>query len=88
MEKIENDVTPIIIIDYETFENLKTRVDLTKCTTKLFGYRATIALPVIGEFWAELDFKNKMCKERVVVMEGQSECLLSFKTTRHYKNGQ
>lgn len=72
--------TPINIIDEETFNKFKCQVSLAECTTKLYGYKALVPLPVMGEFHAKIEYCKSNAVEMVVVIKGKSECLLSYKT--------
>lgn len=71
--------TPINIIDEKTFDKFKGSVNLDECKTKLYCYKASVPLPVTGEFYAKMESGKGSSSERIVVIKGQSECLLSYR---------
>ncbi|RNA28783.1 Retrovirus-related Pol poly from transposon, partial [Brachionus plicatilis] len=70
----------MVKIDNIQNDGPRPNVSLAECTTKLYGYKALVPLPVMGEFHAKIEYCNSIAVERVVVIKGKSECLLSYKT--------
>lgn len=68
------------VMDEKTFMSVKDKPELLKCNTKLFGYRASEPLPVLGKFIATAEYKGKSKTAAFFVISGRAETLLSYQT--------
>ena len=51
--------SPINVIDESTFNLISTKIKLEKCNTNFYGYTSNIPLLILGQFIAEIKFKDK-----------------------------
>ena len=74
--------SPINVVDESTFKNLNPALKLDNCNTLYYGYIADVPLPIIGQFTTQIDFSGKITRAGFIVIKGDAECLLSYKTAQ------
>ena len=72
--------SPINVVDERTFNSWSAKPKLDACNTRYFGYNSKSPLPIRGQFTTEIQFKNRKIQAGFIVIEGEAECLISFKT--------
>lgn len=70
------------VIDSKTYDRLKSRVELSKSTTKIFAYGSDKPLPLKGQFQATLESNKRYTVSLVYVVDGNAGNLLSAKTAQ------
>jgi hypothetical protein len=73
--------SPINVIDEWNFNNLNPRPHLNKCNTKYYGFKASEALPILGQFTTNVQSKNRSVAAAFIVIEGEAEALMSYPTS-------
>ena len=73
---------PINVIDEVTFKSLSPQPKLETCNTRYFPYGEDIAkpIPIIGQFVANMNYKGRSLSAGFVVVKGQEERLMSYRT--------
>ena len=73
---------PINVIDEVTLEKLKPPPKLQACNTRYFAYgeETDKLIPIIGQFVANICYKSRSLPVGFVVVKGQGEHLMSYRT--------
>ncbi|RNA17576.1 Retrovirus-related Pol poly from transposon [Brachionus plicatilis] len=69
------------IIDEATYNRLQIKPELYRCVTPFYPFRSHNPLPMLGEFDYTIMHKGLITYTKFYVVEGQADCLLSFKTS-------
>ena len=72
--------SPINVIDEVTYEGLRNRPRLEVCAKKYYGYTAKTPLEIRGQFVADVEFRGVKTQAGFIVIIGQEESLLSYRT--------
>ena len=72
----------INIIDSRTFNSLRTKPKIEPTKTIAYGYNSKEPLVILGEFTSNIATKDKSISATFCILEGNSGCLLSYKTGR------
>ena len=59
------------VIDEHTYRSFNPKPKLSKRMTPLYGYNSVKPLALLGKFEASIEYKDRICVDEVVVMEGQ-----------------
>jgi hypothetical protein len=71
--------SPINCIPLSLYIRMSNRPDLKGCNTTFFGYSSNKPLPIVGQFTANIRFKQNQIQVGFVVIDGQADCLLCFR---------
>lgn len=71
------------IIDEATYNRLQIKPELYRCETPFYAFRSHNPLPMLGEFYYTIMHKGLITYTKFYVVEGQADCLLSFKTSTY-----
>lgn len=71
---------PINVIDEKTYYSIHNRPSLQKCNTEYYGYTSGAPLPILGQFVGSISTPKKTIKAGFIVIKGQAELLLGYKT--------
>ena len=76
--------SPVNVIDEITFNSLIPKPKLEPCKTRFFPYGpdAKTPIPILGQFTARMEYKNRQCNAGFVVTKGEEEALMSFTTAK------
>ena len=74
--------SPVNVIDERAYEKLKSKPALKPCNTLYYGFKSNTPLATRGQFGAKLVHNNKSENTTFIVVEGESECLLSYATAK------
>ena len=72
---------PINVIDEVTHEGLRKRPKLV-CAKKYYGYTVKTPIEIRGQFVADVEFREVKTLAGFIVIRGQEESLLSYRTAR------
>ncbi len=70
----------INVLDQTSFERLRFKPRLEKCSTNYYAFSSASPISVIGQFSAQVSFKGKSVIADYIVVNGNADCLLSFHT--------
>lgn len=72
--------SPVYIIDEHALNQLAIKPQLDSCRTRFFGYTADEPIPVLGQFTSRMEYRGRSTPAAFIVVKGQHESLISFKT--------
>ncbi|RNA03483.1 hypothetical protein BpHYR1_010162, partial [Brachionus plicatilis] len=64
------------IVDEMCFEGLKKIVNLKSSSRTVYPYKSDDPLPMLGEFEAEIKWKDRVSKTCFIVVKGEADCLI------------
>ncbi|RMZ95139.1 hypothetical protein BpHYR1_026337, partial [Brachionus plicatilis] len=68
------------VIDEPTYHSIHKMPALQKFNTEYYGYTAGTALPVLGQFIADVSTFKTTTKAGFIVVKGRAELLLGYRT--------
>ena len=74
--------SPFNVLDEKTFKSLVSKPVLEKCNTRYCGFTAKQPLPILGQFTARIECKDKSASAGFIVIQGDAECLMSYVTAK------
>ena len=74
--------SPINVVNERVFNSWSVKPTLEPCRTRFYGYNWDAPLPVLGEFTAEIGFRDQLEAAKFILIRGEAESLISFDTAR------
>ncbi|XP_068675612.1 uncharacterized protein [Montipora foliosa] len=72
----------INILDEKEYHKLPNRPSLEPSSVKIYGYQSKVPLRVLGKFSTTLESKTRKFNDRLYVVEGSGDSLISWKTSQ------
>lgn len=70
--------SPVNVIEERAYEKLKSKPALKPCNTLYYGFKSNTPMATRGQFDAKLVHNDKSENTTFIVVEVESECLLSY----------
>ena len=72
--------TNLNIISIKTYEGIKNKPALKPTETRAYGFHSKTAIPLMGEFFTIIKFKNQTIQARYLVLNGEATNILGYAT--------
>ena len=72
--------TNLNILSRSTFNSLKNKPSLRETDVRAYGFHSKTAVPLLGEFYAPIKFKNITILARYIVLNGEADDIIGYNT--------